>query len=335
MPPEGLIVGRVAASVRDEYRVLTPEGELHAEPCGALLYGASCRADLPVVGDWVRIRPIAAGEAIVYEVLPRRTKFSRRAAGNREQEQVIAANVDTALIVCGLDGDFNPRRIERYLTLVQESGATPVIVLSKADLCGDTAARRREAEAVARRAPVIAVSSISDSGVAALAPYLEPGKTVVLLGSSGAGKSTLVNRLLGTERQRTSPVRESDSRGRHTTTHHELIPLPGGVMLIDTPGLRELQLWANEDSLAEAFDDIADLAAQCRFRDCAHSGEIGCAVLEAIASGALDASRLESYRKLRREIRRHEMLADKPAAFAEKQRWKSIHKAIRLYNKSR
>jgi ribosome biogenesis GTPase len=331
MPPEGLIVGRVAASVRDEYRVLAPQGELHAQPCGALLYGASCRADLPVVGDWVRIRPIADGEAIVYEVLPRRTKFSRRAAGDREQEQVIAANVDTALIVCGLDGDFNPRRIERYLALVHESGASPVIVLSKADLCDNTAARIREAAAVARHSPVVTVSSLSENGPAALVPYLQPGQTIVLLGSSGAGKSTLVNRLLGTERQRTAPVRASDSRGRHTTTHRELIPLPSGAMLIDTPGLRELQLWANEESLDQAFDDIAELAAQCRFRDCAHSGEIGCAVLGAVASGALDASRLKSYRKLRREIHRHEMLADKPAAFAEKQRWKSIHKAIRQY----
>ncbi len=335
MLPEGFKLGRIAASIRDEYRVLTPEGELHAEPCGALLYGASSRAELPAVGDWVAIRVVGDGEAIVHQVLPRRTKFSRRAAGGREEEQVIAANIDTALIVCGLDGDFNVRRIERYLTLVNESGADPVIVLSKSDMCAKVNDRIREAESVARAAPVVATSSFSEHGVTALEPYLEGGKTLVLLGSSGAGKSTLLNRLLGEERQRTAAVRESDSRGRHTTTNRELIPLAGGAVLIDTPGMRELQLWANEDSLNETFDDIAELAAQCRFRDCAHSGEDGCAVLRALQTGELDESRMASYRKLKREIRHHEMLADKPAAIAEKQKWKAIHRAMRKHYKSR
>ncbi len=330
----GCVLGRVAVAIRDEYRVLTPVGECHAEPSGALLYGALSRAELPAVGDWVALRIAGPDHAIVQAVLPRRSKFSRRAAGNREDEQVIAANVDTALIVCGLDGDFNLRRIERYLTLVQESGAEPVLVLSKADLCDRLNEKIEQTQSVARGKPVVPISSVTEDGIAPIEPYLQPGKTFVLLGSSGAGKSTLLNRLLGEERLRTAAVRESDSRGRHTTTHRELIVLPQGAILIDTPGMRELQLWANRDSLDQTFDDIAGFAANCRYRDCSHGVENGCAVQQALAGGKLDPARWESFRKLQGEIRHHEVMTDKNAALAQKQRWRVIHKAARKHYKT-
>jgi ribosome biogenesis GTPase len=331
----GCVPGRVAVAIRDEYRVYSAGIEYRAEPTGALLYGALSRAELPAVGDWVALRVIGPDRAIVHAVLPRKTQFSRRAAGTREDEQVVAANVDTALIVCGLDGDFSLRRIERYLTLVHESGADPVLVLNKADICADLDDKLQQANSVARGKPVIPISSMSAEGVAALDPYIEAGKTLVLLGSSGVGKSTLLNRLLGEERLRTGAVRESDSRGRHTTTQRELIVLPRGAILIDTPGMRELQLWANRDSLDQTFDEIAALAVHCRFRDCSHAVEDGCAVREALANGDLDPARWESYRKLQGEIRRHEMMTDKQAALAQKQRWKVLHKAQKELYKRR
>ncbi len=332
---DGCVLGRVAVSIRDEYRVLTEAGEWRAEPTGALLYGAASQADLPVVGDWVALRAIGGGEAVVQAVLPRRTKFSRRAAGTREDEQALAANVDTALLVTGLDGDFNPRRIERYLTLAIEAGAEPVVVLSKADLCADLAGAVREATRIARGRRVAAISSLSDEGVAALGGVIAPRRTFVLLGSSGAGKSTLLNRLAGEERLRTGTVRESDSRGRHTTTHRELIVLASGAILIDTPGMRELQLWAGREALDETFDEIAELATRCRFGDCSHRVEGGCAVRQALEAGELDPARWENYRKLQGEIRRHELLADHTAAAAEKAKWKAIHKAVRVQYKLR
>jgi ribosome biogenesis GTPase len=329
----GFILARIASCVRDEYRLFTAGGEVRGEPSGTLLFGASTAADLPATGDWVAARLIAGGEAIVHAVLPRRSQFSRQAAGRRAQQQVIAANIDTAFIVCGLDHDFSPRRIERYLTLTFESGAATVIVMTKADLCEDVEARVAEARAIARDSPVLAIDARSDSCIEALSPYLRGGSTVVLLGSSGVGKSTIVNRLLGYERQATRSVREDDSRGRHTTTRRELIVLDCGALLLDTPGMRELQLWATEDSLNETFDDVTGVARECRFRNCSHQGEDGCAIDAALASGALDYERWNSYLKLRAEVRHHERMADKTAAAAEKQRWKRIHRALRSHPK--
>ncbi len=331
----GCIPGRVATAIRDEYRIYAEDGDYRGEPSGALLYGALSRAELPAAGDWVALRVIAPGEAIVHAVLPRRTKFSRRAAGTREDEQVIAANVDTALILCGLDGDFNLRRIERYMTLVHESSAHPVIVLSKADLCADLEEKLHQAQGVARGKPVVPISATSSEGLEPLAPYIRSGETLVLLGSSGVGKSTLLNHLCAEERQRTAAVRESDGRGRHTTTRRELILLPQGAMVIDTPGMRELQLWGGQGSVEQTFDEIAGLGAHCRFRDCAHEGESGCAVGEALSNGSLDEARWESYRKLQAETRRHELLTDKTAALAAKQRLKAVHKAQREHYKMR
>ncbi len=330
---QGLMLGRVCVSIRDEYRLLVENGELRAEPAGALLYGAVRQSELPAVGDWVAARQADAEFAIVHAVLPRQGQFSRRAAGEREDEQVIAANVDVVLIVCGLDNDFNLRRLERYLTLAHESGAEPVVVLNKADLCDAPQNRASEVRETLGGVEVVVIGARDGFGVDALDRWMGPGRTVTLLGSSGAGKSTLVNRLLNAERQRTSDVRASDSRGRHTTTHRELMPLPGGGCLIDNPGMRELQMWAGEASLDTTFADVTAFASSCKFADCSHSSEPGCGVAAALDSGKLGQDRWASYLKLRAEIRYHEVRSSPTAAAAQKQRWKSIHKAMRVYKK--
>lgn len=330
---QGLILARVATSQREQYRLFTESDEITAEPSGSLIYRAASAAEMPVVGDWVAARAVASDYAIVETVMPRRTCFSRRAAGRREEEQPLAANIDLVFLVCGLDGDFNLRRLERYLALAAESGARPVVVLNKADLCGDAPGRAAEVRQISGSAPVVTVSARAEGGTEALRAFLAPGRTVALLGSSGVGKSTIVNCLLGEDRLKTAEVRESDSRGRHTTTHRELMPLPGGGALIDTPGMRELQLWARPESIDGVFEDVAAAAAGCRFRDCAHNGEPGCAVAAALESGELDGGRWESYRKLRGEARRHEIMTDVLAAQEEKRRWKRIHKAARAFHK--
>jgi len=329
------VLARVAVSQRDQYRLLTEDGELSAEASGGLWYRTPDRAGMPVVGDWVAGRLVGPEQAIVENVLPRRTLFSRRAAGRRNDEQPVAANVDLVFLVCGLDGDFQLRRLERYLTLAAESGAQPVVVLNKADLCADLPARLSETAAVARGAPVVPATTRGEGGIEALREYLAYGRTVALLGSSGVGKSSLINCILGEDRLPTNEVRVSDSRGRHTTTHRELIPLARGGALIDTPGMRELQLWAGQASVDETFDEIAAIAMECRFRDCSHGGEVGCAVERAIADGIISEERWRSYRKLLGEARRHEEMADKVAAEASKRRVKMVHRAMRKYYKQK
>ena len=329
----GLVPGRVAISHRDQYRLLTAEGDVAAEASGGLWYRTPDAAGMPVVGDWVAARMVAAVQAIVEAVLPRRSLFSRRAAGRREDQQPIAANVDVVFLVCGLDGDFNLRRLERYLTLAAESGAAPVVVLNKADLCGDLGARVKETVAVAGNAPVVAASAESEHGLDGLMEFVAPGRTVALLGSSGVGKSTIVNRLLGEEHLRTGEVRSDDSHGRHTTTHRELVLLPRGGVLIDTPGMRELQLWAGADAVDATFAEIQALAANCRYGDCSHEGEPGCAVERALADGSIARDRWESYRKLLREAARHDRLADPLSAQEYKRKLKQMHKAYRNYSK--
>ena len=327
----GLVPGRVVVGHTRHFRVAMAEGELLAELAGSLRHQALRPEDLPAVGDWVALRPGGdEGTAVIHAVLPRRAVFVRRAAGARSVAQVLAANVDTAFLVMGLDGDFNLRRIERALVLAWDSGASPVVLLNKADLVEDASQKRVEVERIAADVPVRVVAAKPGQGLEALAPWLLPGQTVVLLGSSGVGKSTLVNRLLGREKQKTREVIESaDQRGRHTTTHRELIELPGGALLIDTPGLRELQLWSDGAGLEAAFDDVSTFATSCRFTNCGHGGEPGCAVRAAVADGRLDPARLESYLKLQAELRALEVREDPLKRRAERGRHRAAFKAQR------
>jgi ribosome biogenesis GTPase len=272
----------------------------------------------------------------MHKVLPRRSKFVRKVAGRRVEEQVIAANVDTAFVVMALDGDFNVRRLERYLAQCWESGARSIVILNKADDCGDVSARLAEVEGIAAGALVVAVSALTGDGLDALNSFLGAGQTVVLLGSSGVGKSTLVNHFLRRDAQAVQAVRGSDSRGRHTTTNRELFALPGGALLIDTPGLRELQLWGATDGVEQVFSDIEELAAQCKYGNCGHTTEPGCAVQAAIAQGRLDENRLENQRKLEREQEFLRRKVDPEARQQEKERTKLLHRGARkVYDQRR
>ena len=297
-PHDNCIPARVAAQHRGEYDVLTERGEQRAHVAGRLRHDSSSGADLPAVGDWVALR-----DETIHAVLPRRSAFLRKVAFHATEAQVLAANVDTVFVVTGLDADFSPRRIERYLTLAWESGATPALILTKADLCPDPLALLLEAEQVALGVSAHVVSNVTGEGLDELTTYLAPAQTIALLGSSGVGKSSLANRLLGAELQATKELAE-DGTGRHTTTARQLFRIPGGAMLVDTPGLREVQLWDADDGIQEAFSDVDELAADCRFNDCAHMREPGCAVQAAIDEGRLPRERLQSYRALQRELRR-------------------------------
>jgi ribosome biogenesis GTPase len=325
---EGLVPGRVALEHTHIYRVMTETDDVLARVSGRLRHQASTRAEFPAVGDWIALEPAQGGDARILTVLPRRSRFSRRAAGDPTEEQVVATNVDTVFLVAGLDGDFNPRRIERYLFVAFESGAAPVIVLNKADVVDDPAAMAAAVGAIAGAVPVHLVSCRVPASVDVLRQYLGHGQTGALLGSSGVGKSTIVNRLVGHDLLRTQDVRESDSRGRHTSTARQLVLLPGSGVLIDTPGMRELQLWDTGEGMSGTFTDIEALADTCRFRDCRHRQEPGCAVRAAVAGGTLSAWRLEGYHKLQDEQVHQARQLDQRALIDEKRRAKAGAKAL-------
>ncbi|HTQ81228.1 MAG TPA: ribosome small subunit-dependent GTPase A [Thermoanaerobaculia bacterium] len=322
---QGLVPARVIGQ-QASYRVATGAAELSAEPAGALKREPG---GLPAVGDWVVLEPpaVPGSAGRIRAVLPRRSCFSRKVAGSRASEQVAAANLDTVLLVSGLDGDWNPRRIERYLAAAWASGASPVVVLNKADRADDPESLELATAEVALAVPIHRVSARTGEGLGALSVYFPEGATVGLLGSSGVGKSTLVNRLLGGEIQRTGEVREGDDRGRHTTTHRELFRTPWGGLVLDTPGMRELQLWDAEDGIEATFSDVEEIASGCRFRDCRHQGEPGCAVAAAVAEGDLAAERLASYSKLQGEAEKLRTRTDVAARAREKQRIKALCKA--------
>lgn len=326
--------GRVALEYKNTYILYSEFGELSAEIAGKMRHQASGRVDFPAVGDWVAIS-VRSDEhkATIHEVLPRKSKFSRKIAGALTQEQIVATNIDTVFLVSGLDLDFNLRRIERYLILIWESGANPVIILNKADLCNEIEHRRTQVESIAPGVPIIILSVLENKGLNALTSYLNKGQTVALIGSSGVGKSTLTNQLAGQTIQSVQSVRSDDNRGRHTTTHRELIILPSGGLLIDTPGMREIQMWSANEGLQETFADITSIVTLCRFRDCQHQNEPGCAVQQAIHDGQLDARRFRNYQKLQQELHYLNRKKDQKASLVEKEKWKKIHKTLRKSNK--
>ncbi|KMM36118.1 ribosome small subunit-dependent GTPase A [Guptibacillus hwajinpoensis] len=323
MKKEGLEPARVKQEHRGSYEVSSEQMTYMAALSGKFRFESDSREDLPAVGDWVLIAPQENQRAVIHYVLPRKSKFSRKAAGNTTEEQIIATNIDTVFLVNALNQDFNIGRIERYLVMAWESGANPVIVLSKADLAKSIEEKVEALEGIAIGVPIHVVSSATDTGINELTSYLSIGTTTALLGSSGAGKSTLINKLYGTDVQTVQDIREGDGKGRHTTTSRELIVLESGGVLIDTPGMRELQLWEASD-MSHSFHDIESLAEGCHFRDCKHNGEPGCAVEEAIQVGELELRRFRNYQKFQRELSFLERQTNKKAQLEEKKKWKKL-----------
>ncbi|BCD17144.1 ribosome small subunit-dependent GTPase A [Bacillus cereus] len=333
---ENFEVGRILLEHKHIYRIICNDGEYMAELSGKFRHEAVTKGDYPAVGDWVYIKKIEnEKKAIIHRIFPRRSSFSRQEAGTRTEEQVIAANVDYLFLVNALNHDFNVRRIERYLLLAYESGAMPVIVLTKSSLCEDVEQKIVETEAVAIGVPIFVVDSLEHTGIESLQQFVTSGKTIALVGSSGVGKSTLLNALIGIEVAKTGDIREEDSKGRHTTTHRELFRLPSGSLVIDTPGMRELQLWEGSDAIQTTFSDIEELAKTCRFRDCKHENEPGCAVHKAIDNGIITINRLQSYKKLQRELAYFMRKQDAVLARAERDKWKKISKQHKKCEKSK
>ncbi|MBP1609066.1 MAG: GTPase RsgA [Acidobacteria bacterium] len=330
---ENLIPARVSFQGRGMYRLIAAKGEFWAEVGGTLRHDSLDSGDLPVCGDWVLADDLIGRERTVIRfLLPRRTAFSRKQAGTAIGEQVIAANIDTVCLVSGLDSDFNPRRIERYLAIAWESGAHPVIVLNKADICLEAPIRVAKAMSLAPGVPVLAVSATEGRGMEDILNYARPGQTIALLGSSGVGKSSIVNRLLGQSAQEVRETESHTGRGLHTTTARQLFLLPSGGLIMDTPGMRELQIWSADAGLDTTFEDIKSLAAGCRFRDCSHHSEPGCRVRNAVDQGELDDGRLVNYLKLCKEAHYIELKSAHSANWVEKERWQRVARAKRKLN---
>ena len=328
---EGCLPARVTLELKGYCEVTGADGPRLGECSGKFIHSAKAPADYPAIGDWVAVTP-QPGDAMrvaIHAVLPRRTKFSRRAAGMEVLEQVVAANVDTVFLVSSLDGNHHLFRLERYLAAAWASGAKPVVILNKADISDDVEALRQAITDVAPQVPVFVISAQTRRGLKALAPYLQPGQTIALLGSSGVGKSTIINRLMGEKIQFTQEVRESDNKGRHTTTQRELLITPDGAIIIDTPGMREIQPWDAAAGLAGAFDDVAAIAARCKFRDCQHTVEPGCAVRVALEDGSLELLRWQGYLRLQlatvHEVRR----VNRPAQTQHRSKMKKLTKSLR------
>jgi ribosome biogenesis GTPase / thiamine phosphate phosphatase len=327
---EKWIPGRVTLEHKKMYRVITTDGEWLSVCSGSMQYEATERRDFPAVGDWVAVEKMPGEErGIIHAILPRTSLFSRKVAGMTIAEQIIAVNIDIVLLVMSMNNDFNPRRLERYLVAAYDSGATPVVVLTKKDVCDNSSDYIEEAQSIALGAEIFAVSNVTGEGIDELTALLKNNKTAALLGSSGVGKSSLTNAILGSEMMVVQDIREDDAKGRHTTTHRELIKIPTGGILIDTPGMREFQLWENNDSLDSGFQDINELTNNCKFNDCQHNNEPGCAIQNALSTGELAEDRYRSYLKLQKELAFLDRKMDRAAQAGERNKWKKITKSMR------